>query len=430
MAYTAPSGERFSIAARLPFFYGWVILGISALSLFMSAPGQTYTISVFIEPMLDELGWSRTMFSGIFTAGSLTGGLAMIIVGRLFDRYGARILLTATVIAFGSAGLLMSQVDNQAELFIGLASLRMLGNGAIALITTTLIAIWFVEKRGKAMAVGMLGSAAALALFPSIIHRLIDSVGWRNSWVTLGLSIWIILLPLALILVKHSPESIGQLPDGVKLRSPGTEPGKIKRVLEEASFTLRQAMRERVFWFLLIMQSALPILGTATMFHHVSIMESMGISTEIAVSVFIVTGPANMAGSLTAGFLADRIQNRYILAVGQVLLATSLIWLLNISASWQALVYGGLLGFTIGLNMNTYNVVWANYFGRQSLGSIRGVTRANITIASAFGPLPFGYFFDMTGTYTQVILLSIVIPSICFVFALFAKPPRKPLSIR
>jgi len=109
--------------------------------MFMSGLGQTYNISIFVDPMIAELGWSRTMVSGLYTAGSLTAGAFMILAGRLLDRYGARIMLTAVAALFGLAALWMSQVNNQVELYLGLAALRALGQGAIGLFSTTLIAI-------------------------------------------------------------------------------------------------------------------------------------------------------------------------------------------------------------------------------------------------------------------------------------------------
>jgi predicted MFS family arabinose efflux permease len=166
------------------------------------------------------------------------------------------------------------------------------------------------------------------------------------------------------------------------------------------------------------------MLTTATFFHHISLMGSKGISAEVAASVFIIVGPTNMVGSFTAGFLADKFRNRYLLAAGQILLAISLIWLLTINSSWQALFYGGLIGFTIGFSSNINHVIWANYFGRQSLGSIKGISTTSMVVSSALGPLPFGLIFDLTGTYSQAILFSLAVPAICLLFALLARPPQ------
>jgi len=142
-----PSEGRFSIVKKIPFFYGWIILPVAALAMFMSGPGQTYNISIFVDQMIAELGWSRTMVSGLYTAGSLTAGAFMILAGRLLDRYGARIMLTAVAALFGLAALWMSQVNNQVELYLGLAALRALGHGALP---NPLASCLMAEKRTAA----------------------------------------------------------------------------------------------------------------------------------------------------------------------------------------------------------------------------------------------------------------------------------------
>ena len=122
-----------------PFFYGWIVLAVAGLALFASGPGQTFSISVFIDPIIEDTGWSRTLVSGMYTAGSLTGALAMIFVGRLLDRYGARTMLVAVGFLFGIAVASMGAVRHPAQLYAGFVGIRSLGQGSLTLIPTTLI---------------------------------------------------------------------------------------------------------------------------------------------------------------------------------------------------------------------------------------------------------------------------------------------------
>ncbi|MDP6501939.1 MAG: MFS transporter, partial [Dehalococcoidales bacterium] len=110
----------------MPFFYGWIILAVSALALFISGPGQTYSVSIFVDPIISDMGWTRTMVSGMYSAGSLTAGVAMILVGRLLDRYGARTMLAVVGVLFGLAALWMSSVDQPWKLYVGFALMRTL----------------------------------------------------------------------------------------------------------------------------------------------------------------------------------------------------------------------------------------------------------------------------------------------------------------
>ena len=118
----------------LPFFYGWVILGLSSLAAFVSGPGQTFTFSIFVEPIRNDLGWSQATVTGLYTAGSLTAGLAMVPIGRMLDRYGSRVLLTITGLLFGLATLWMSRVSHPAQLYLGYFAMRALANGTLPLI--------------------------------------------------------------------------------------------------------------------------------------------------------------------------------------------------------------------------------------------------------------------------------------------------------
>ena len=155
--------------------------------MFTSGPGQTYTVSVFVNPIIEELGWSRTSVSGLYTAGSLTAAVAMFLVGRLLDQYGARVVLPAVVVLFGFALIFIGQVSQQWHLYAGFALIRILGQGSLTLIPTTLIAVWFVRFRGRVMALNSLGAVASQAAFPPLLHLLISAYGWRSAWVALGL---------------------------------------------------------------------------------------------------------------------------------------------------------------------------------------------------------------------------------------------------
>ena len=135
---------------KLPFYYGWIIVLISALTLFASSPGQTYVNSIFVDPMLTELEWSRTTYSAMYTVGSLVAALAMVFVGKSLDKFGARILLPFLCIAMFFATFWMSNVNTAVQLLVGFAMLRTIGQGSMSLVGTNMVSNWFVKKRGIA----------------------------------------------------------------------------------------------------------------------------------------------------------------------------------------------------------------------------------------------------------------------------------------
>ena len=420
--------RRSSIISRTPFFYGWVILAASALTRFISSPGQSYLISVFINPIISDLEWSRTLVSGLYTAGSLTAGVAMIFVGRLLDRYGARTMLLAVGILFGFTALWMSTVDHPVKLYFGFAALRTLGQGSLSLIPSTLIALWFVRLRGRAMAIGGIGEAIGMATFPIIALALISNTDWRNAWVVLALVILVIMVPIVLF-VRRSPESVGLLPDGKPAPQLKEQTADAQAsTAQETDFSLSEALHTRTFWLLLFATSALPLISTGLAFHQISLLTNKGMQPGVATAVFSIIGPLQLLGAFIAGFMADRFPNRYLLVIGQVLLGMAMVWTFLITSAWQAFIYGAILGLSMGFIMNVTAVIWPNYYGRLHLGSIRGVSMASTVAFAALGPLPFGLVYDITGGYSLAILVLLVLPVSCAVAALLALPPKKRRS--
>ncbi len=425
MQTSGTSYGRLSIAGRVPFFYGWVILVVSALAIFVSGPGQTYSVSIFVDHIISDMGWSRTMVSGLYTAGSFTAGVVMIFMGRLLDKYGARIMMTSVCILFGFAAIWMSQVDHLLKLYAGFAFIRILGQGSLTLIPTTLIALWFVRRRGKATAIGSLGGALSGAAFPILIHILITNTGWRNAWLVLAFIIWLTLLLPAFLLVRRSPESVGILPDG-QSSSPEEQVENSKpKIIHESNLSLGEALRTRTFWLLIFAGSSQPLIGTALTFHQVSLLASKGISSVTAASVFGVIAPMQILGTFAAGFMTDRFSNRHLLTLGQGFLAATMLFTFLISSTWQAFFYGAMIGMSGGFIMTVSTVIWPNYYGRLHLGSIRGAATASMVGFAALGPLPFGWIYDLTGSYSLAILVFLVLPVSCAIAALLAHPPHK-----
>jgi len=415
--------RRFFSVTRFPIFYGWVILGVASIAQFASAPGQTYTISIFVDHFVSEMGWSRTLVAGLYTAGSLTAGVVVLFVGRLLDRYGPRVMLTVVGLLFGVAAFAMSRVTHPAHLFVGFAALRLMGQGSLGLIATTAIAMWFVRMRGRATAIASLGGTASLAVFPPFVHMIISHLGWRNAWMVLGFIVWGVLLLPAVLLIRRSPESVGLLPDG----DSETKRWQMRgfRQTSEVNWSLGEAARTRSFWLLLISGASNALVSTALMFHQISLLASKGLSAGAAAAVFSVIAPLVLLGTFAAGFLSDRFPNRFLIAGGQVLLAVAMLFTNFISAPWLAFIYGGMLGLSSGFLMVTNTVVWPNYYGRAHLGSIRGAATASSVTFAALGPLPFAFLFDLTQSYTSAVMVFLAMPVACGVAALLATQPRK-----
>ena len=168
---------------------------------------------------------------------------------------------------------------------------------------------------------------------------------------------------------------------------------------------------------------------TALVFHMVSLVTSKGLDGGMAAPVLSAMALVSLGGTFLAGYLSERIPNRYIIGASQALLAASMVWALVIDAPWQALAMGATMGVSAGLSMTTNNVIWPNYYGRRNLGAIRGVTTTCMVGFAALGPFPFGFLFDITDSYTWSILGFLALPVACGIAALRAFPPTKPSGI-
>lgn len=404
---------------------GGDIVGVGALAVFGSSPGQTYVASVFVDPIARDTGWSRTLISGVYTLGSLTAAPAMFLVGQLLDRVGARAALGLVVVLFGAAALAMTWVAHPFHLYVGFAFLRLLGQGSMTVVPTAMVALWFIRLRGRALSLTSLGAVAGQAVFPPLVLMLITRTDWRTAWVALAFVIWLLLLPPVLLLVRRDPESIGLRPDGdpaPAVTTPGADP--TARHADE-DWTFREARRTRAFWLLMAAGAAPSLITTALTFHHVSFMASRGLTPAVASAVFSIVAVAALAGTFAGGVLSDRLPARFIIAGGQTLLIAAMAWAFTIGAPWAALVYGALLGLSSGVGHALQAVVWPAYFGRRNLGTIRSVAASSTIASAAIGPLPFGWLFDRTGSYDVAIGLFIALPVGAAMAAMSAVKPRR-----
>jgi len=415
--------NRGSAASPSRLYHGWIILVVAMLAVFASSPGQTYVVSVFVGPIQLETGWSRTLISALYTLGSLTAASGILMVGRLMDRFGARATLAGA--GLGLAALWMSRVDGPFDLYLGFALLRLLGQGALTVVPTAMVAVWFVRLRGRALALTSLGAIAGQAVFPPLVHLLVIRTDWRTAWVVLAVAVWALLLPATLLFVRRSPEAMGLFPDGdAPWDGPAEGPGPAPARRDE-EWTLGEALRTRAFWLVVVAVASQSLITTALTFHHVSFMNTLGIDSATAATVFTVMAPSSLVGTFVAGTLLDRVAGHRLLPVAPACLIAAMLWSMAIVGPWHAFAYGGLLGFTSGFGAILQSVIWPSYFGRRQIGSIRSAGAIGMMAAAAIGPLPFGWMFDVTASARTTVLVFLIVPIVSALAGLVARPPRR-----
>jgi MFS family permease len=291
---------------------------LAALGLAMTAPGQTLGVSVFVDPMLADLGVTRSQISGAYLVGTLLGALTLPITGRALDRFGVRALMTVVAAGFGVALAAMAGVAGVLTLAVGFTGIRMLGQGALSLVATTSVALWFDRRRGLALGICMAGGAALMSVAPLGLTQVIDAVGWRATWLIAAAAVWLIVLPIARLGMRDDPASVGQQVDGARPRAGAAPP--------VTSWTRAEALRAPMFWAVTVAVAASGMIGTGLVFHQISLLGERGLTTVQAAANFLPQTAATITAALTMGWLIDRVRPKLLvlaamggLALGMVL---------------------------------------------------------------------------------------------------------------
>jgi MFS family permease len=400
-------------------FYGWAVVLVAMLATFCSGPGQSFVFSVFVDPILADTGISRVYLSTLYAFGTAVSAAMVVLVARLADTFGARLMLALIALALGVACFGMSAAAGPLTLFFGFAAMRALGQGSLPVTATVLTAQWFVKRRGRAVAVVVLGLAASNALLPPLTQALISSVGWREAYVALGLMVWVLLIPAAILVVRNRPEEVGLHPDGAP--EPVEEPGGDEAV---EGRTFWRVVASPDFWFLALALAAVPFVVTALVFHQISILDGQGLSAGAAAGVFVPFAAASAAGTALSGALAERLGPKGTLMVSLGLLLSAVLGLQLVTTVPTAVAYSVLLGGAAGTQGVAAGMIWAHYYGRTGLGRVQGPATMVMISAAALAPLPLAAFRQLSGDYSLGLLVMAAIPVACAIMARLFDPER------
>ena len=417
-------------------YYGWVIVIVMAVLQFAGGTETHPVLGIFLKPMTEEFGWSRTNFSAPLTIGTFLGGLLGLVVGPALDRYGGKWILAIAALFLGTVFMLMGSLQELWQHYILQTLARTIIAGTFFMVVSIIIPKWFVEKRGRATAYAGLGGRAGHFLLPLMVQRVNSFAGWRMAWMSLGMIVWSLTVVPVILLLRRRPEDMGLLPDGVtpgeagttsegspNETSPGTPPAR-----EEVSMGTREVLRTRAFYLILTAQSLLTFAIAGTHFHWFAYLTGHGISEEVAVGSIAISALAGIPVSLGAGFLAERIHVRYILAATYVALAGTIVMLVYTTTPVMAYVFAIALGTSSGVIFTLSLIVWADYFGRHSVGAIRGLTAPVNMFTNAMGPLLAAVVFDVTGSYTLILWIFAIVVGGSTICWFLAVPPQHSQS--
>jgi len=410
-------------------YYGWVIVAVMALAGFTQSAETFPVLGVFLKPMTEEFGWSRSSFAGAMTIGTVLGGIVAIGAGPLIDRFGSRWTLVISFTVLGGTLVAMAGISRLWQFYALQIVGRMLNMGVIALATIVVIPKWFVVKRGRAVAVGQLGGKFGNAITPLYVQALVNAGSWRLASLVAGIVIWAFSLLPSAIFLRRRPEDLGLLPDGAVPDEwiEGNEPKGSeveRRPNQEISLTLKEVSKLPSFYLLILAFSVASFAGPALFLHMIPFFTDQGLSANLAVAVVAVWSGSGAIGSLGSGFLAERYSMRITLTIGFLLTALGYGLLLIVKTSSAAIAWGFYLGSIGGGMFTLQQVVFADYYGRDSLGAIRGVIWPVQMATNALGPLAAAVAYDLTGGYTLVFSICSLLMGIASLSVFFARPPN------
>ena len=429
-----PAADPQSAAAERPgLFYGWVIVAVMGASGAVSMAMGSLNFGLYIKPMGDDLGIGRAAFGWAQTARQGAGALSSPIIGPLLDRFGARFLLPFAALTTGLAMLGLANMDYAWHLIVLFSIMGFVGmSGPGALITSVPVLKWFVRDRGRALAFMSLGIPVGALLFVPLTQILIDAVGWRMAWVILAIIGVTVIVPLGAIFLRRQPEDMGMLPDGGSPADDGSAEGASmgeRSAESEVSWSLQDAIRTTTLWRLVIVFSAVQLATGTVALHRIAAF--MDRELDPTLISFATAFDAVCAGAATFvfGMLVRRVPARFLGAIGFMMLAGAsvmTIWAYNVPVMALSMA---IFGLGIGGMMFLQNFIWADYFGRESVGAIRGIVNPINLVVGGLGAPAAGYVRDITGSYDPAWWAGVVLMTFGAVLTVLTPPPRAPGKI-
>lgn len=397
------------LADRSPFFYGWYILGAAGTANFARNAAASLTISVFIYPLSDELGWSRTLIAGAAAAGGLVATFTSPIIGRMIDRYGARAVLTASIVVLCISTFVLRWSDVSLTVmgatipwvfYIAYATGRVIFASPVQIGTSVVVSRWFIRMRGRTNGMLGLSHSAGMVLFPLIASIVIAQSGWRDAWFVLSVVVFVVaLLPVAL-LISEQPEDLGLRPDGDVEGETDKDVGANganSDGFEEPDWTSRDAMRTPALWLLALATGMMFFMHAGSNTHAAAFFQDQGLGTVTAGVSISLNAIFLGISSLVWGRIVERVPARFVMAGVALNLAIGAFLFTLTDTTVEALAFSAFFGFGLGGMLVVPPVAYADYFGRAALGTIRGITEPFTTLGQAVGVMIPGLIFDFVG---------------------------------
>jgi MFS family permease len=396
---------------RLPFFYGWVIVGVTFVTMAIGVNART-SFSLLFPPIIGEFGWERGVTAGAFSFGFLVSGALSPLIGRMMDRHGPRAVMELGVILMGGGLLLAPLTTEPWHLYLTIGV--MVGGGSVCLgysSQSLFLPNWFVRKRGLAIGIAFAGVGIGSVILLPWVQSMIEQTGWRTACTAMGIVVLVVLAPVNLLLWKR-PEDLGLEPDGDASASASARP--VSNIVDPAwattDWTLQRAMRTARFWWLALGYFCGLYAWYAVQVHQTKYLLDIGFNPGVAAWALGIVSLLGIPGQILLGHLSDRVGREWIWTascLGFAICFAALIALAyvpNLALLYVMVTAQGALGYGVTSIMGA--VVLEIFEGKQ-YGSIFGTLMLAALAGGAAGPLVTGFLHDIYGNYTIAFLIGI-----------------------
>lgn len=414
-------------------FHGWWIVVTSMMGAGVGMGIGGVGLGVFVEPMTGDLGWSRAAMGGVFIIRAIVMAVLGPLMGPIVDRkMGAPVLYVGGGFIAGGSIILLSMATEIWQFYVLFGLGWSLGQLAFAgnVLTGPIVAKWFIRKRGRAMGIYTMGIPIGSIIFVPLNAVLVTTFGWQASWVILGVATWLLTIPIAALTMRRQPEDMGLFPDGALTADeaqlsgaaagrPGVAAGQSPR-----DWTLTQALRTPALYLLMLSFLMMGLAMGIFTIHQVPAITDKGFDLAVASIVSVTLSVCSFIVKPTVGFLSERFSPRHLCALCMTVGALGVVTLGLAETMVFLFVFAACYGFGAGATPVFQNVIWADYFGRRYLGSIRGMIAPVAALGGGVSPFIAGWMFDSTGSYDSVLVTMGLGAFVAAGLMLVARPPR------
>jgi MFS family permease len=386
----------------------WIVLGALTVCMLFGS-GLRAMFGVYIKPMEAEFGWTRSRLSGVAAISLLLLGAAGPFVGRLADRWGARFVMTASLVLLGIGAIGTAYVRELWQVYLTVGIVLALGSGGLGMATgATIVARWFEGRRG--LAIGIAGgamSAGQLVVIP-LAMWLILAYGWRASYLWLGAGTLVLVLPILIGFIRNDPEASGGRAYGAT--GPAQSSAQIAAAQQAGRVSVFEAARTSQFWLLMATSFVCGYTSNGMVLTHFVPHALEHNFTEIQASAALgVMGAMNVVGTIGSGWICDRFGRRGPLATYYFLRGLSLIFLLYVWNAPSLHVWAAIFGLNYISTVPPTTTLTANIFGRYSVGELSGWIFFSHQVGSALGAALAGWVFEYYGSYAPAFFSAAIV---------------------